>query len=237
MDGRVQNRLKFIEAMKEHLTLDPKTTALVIVDMHQGHLDPGMATVLIPKDGRERVLTNAKRLIKIIRTYDIPVIHVILQLRPIENQKGFNPFFEYARKVNEKLELEEKSWIGKPRVRSTWWQPAIMPEVGPEPSDYVINSKKTFSAYMGTDLEHLLRLLDVDTVVIIGVNTNTCDLCTSFEAANRGFRVVVISDCVDSAYGDDLHMFALANIARCVGWVLTISEFEEKLTFGPCPRV
>jgi nicotinamidase-related amidase len=85
---------------------------------------------------------------------------------------------------------------------------------------------------MGTDLEHLLRTLGVETVVLIGINTNTCDLCASFETVNRGFKLVVISDCVASSYGHDLHVFALQNISRCLGWVLTIPEFEQKLKKG-----
>jgi nicotinamidase-related amidase len=108
-----------------------------------------------------------------------------------------------------------------------------MPEVAPGPDDYVINNKKTYSPYLGTDLEHLLRTLGVDTVVIIGINTNIWVLCASFESVNRGFKLIVISDCVASAYGDDLHVFALQNIARCLGWVLTISEFDENLKAKP----
>jgi ureidoacrylate peracid hydrolase len=164
-----------------------------------------------------------------VRRSQIPIIHVIFQLRPIENDRGFNPFSKPAVLVNEKLKPEERSWVGKPRLKGAGWQPKIMSEVAPGPDDYVINNKKTYSVYLGTDLEHLLRVLKVDTVVIIGINTNTCDLNASFETVNRGFKLIVISDCVASSYGSDLHVFALENISRCLGWVLTISEFEEKL--------
>ena len=34
---------------------------------------------------------------------------------------------------------------------------------------------------------------------------------------------------VASAYGEDLHHFALLNIQRRLGWVLTLDELEEKL--------
>ena len=105
-----------------------------------------------------------------------------------------------------------------------------MPEVGPRPNDFVINNKMTYSVYYETDLELLLKTLGVDTVVIIGIKTNTCDLCSSFETANRGYIVIAISDCVAGAYGQDLHIFGLQNIARALGWVLTIPEFEEKLS-------
>ena len=54
-------------------------------------------------------------------------------------------------------------------------------------------------------------------------------LATTFGAYNRGFRAVVVSDCVASAYGEDLHDFALANIQRRLGWVLDLDELQAKL--------
>ena len=231
MEVKIEDRTRFLEGVKGFLEINPKTTALLAIDMHQGHLDPEVGPMLVPEEERKRVLTQAPRLIEIARKYQIPTIHVIFQLRPIENERGFNPFGKPARQVNEKLKPEERSWVGNP-MRKGWWQPKIMPEVAPGPDDYVINNKKTYSVYMGTDLEHLLRTLGVETVVIFGINTNTCDLCACFETVNRGFKLVVISDCVASSYGYDLHVFALQNISRCLGWVLTIPEFEEKLAKG-----
>ena len=66
-------------------------------------------------------------------------------------------------------------------------------------------------------------------MVLIGINTNTCVQCAAFESTNRDFKTVVISDCVASMYGQDLHILGLQNIARCLGWVLTVEEFKEKV--------
>jgi nicotinamidase-related amidase len=104
-----------------------------------------------------------------------------------------------------------------------------MPEIGPREEDFIIKSKKTASAFRGTDLDNLLRILKVDTLVFIGVNTNTCILSSAFDSFNRGFSTIVISDCVSSMYGEDLHFFALQNISRCIGWVITTEEFKTKL--------
>jgi nicotinamidase-related amidase len=232
MEVKILERGRFVGAMKEQLVINPRTTACLAIDMHQGHLDPQIGTMLVPEDERQRVLTHAKQLVGIARDYKIPIIHAILQLRPIESQNPFNPFSGPARRINGSLPLEDRSWTGNPPPKDGRWEPKIMPEVAPGPGDYVINNKKTYSAYLGTDLEHLLRTLKVETVVIFGINTNTCDLCACFETVNRGFKLVVISDCVASSYGKDLHLFALQNIARCLGWVLTLSEFAEKLKAG-----
>ena len=95
--------------------------------------------------------------------------------------------------------------------------------------DYRVGSKRTFDGFYGTQLEILLRSMNIDTLLIGGCNTNTCVLATVFGAYVRGFKVIVVSDCVASAYGEDLHQFALANIQRRLGWVLTLDELEAKL--------
>lgn len=232
MEVRILDKSKFIGLMKEQLSIDPKTTAIVAVDMNEAQLDPEVAIQLVPEDERKRVLTNTKRLIEIARRYRVPIIHVSITRRPIESQRRRNPFSRYSRVANEKLPAEERSWTGKTgQITYThgWWTPKIMPEIAPGPEDYLIDNKKTYSVYYGTDLEHLLRTLEADTVVIIGINTNTCVQSSCFETVNLGFKLIVISDCVASAYGPDLHQFALQNISRCIGWVLTVPEFEEKL--------
>lgn len=229
MDVRIPDRMQFIDGMKQRLTVNPRKMVLIAVDMHQGHLDPQVGHMLLPEDERRRVLSNSKKLIEIMRRYQIPIIHVIVSRRPIERRRMINPFITEAQIVNARLQPEERSWTGNPGSVDEWWQPRIMPEVAPQPDDYVINNKKTYSIYYGTDLELLLRTLGVDTVVLMDINTNTCDMCSSFETVNRGYRLIVISDCVASAYGYDLHVFGLQNIARCLGWVLTISELEQKL--------
>jgi nicotinamidase-related amidase len=93
----------------------------------------------------------------------------------------------------------------------------------------VITSKHRLSSFIDTDLESTLRALDVDTLILIGINTNTCVQCAAFEAFNRDYAVIVASDCVHSMYGDDLHEFGLENVARCFGWVLSADEIAEKL--------
>jgi biuret amidohydrolase len=104
-----------------------------------------------------------------------------------------------------------------------------MPELGPLPTDYVITSKHRLSSFLDTDLESWLRAKGVETLLLIGVNTNTCVLCAAFEAFNRDYAAVVVRDCVHSMYGDDLHELGLENVARCIGWVLSVDDVVDKL--------
>ncbi|MBI2466368.1 MAG: cysteine hydrolase [Candidatus Rokubacteria bacterium] len=85
--------------------------------------------------------------------------------------------------------------------------------------DPVVRGKKRYSAFFATDLEFLLRRLGATTLILAGINTTTCILCTAFEATNRDFRVVIASDAVDSMDGEEMHGFALRLMGAAVGWV------------------
>ncbi|MGI9391700.1 MAG: cysteine hydrolase family protein [Boseongicola sp.] len=66
-------------------------------------------------------------------------------------------------------------------------------EVAPLPSEPVLE-KHVNSAFIGTDLESLLRAAEIEDVVICGLTTPHCVSTTTRMAANLGFRVSVAHD-------------------------------------------
>lgn len=91
-------------------------------------------------------------------------------------------------------------------------------------------TEKTMDSFYGTDLEVLLlRALRPTTVVIVGINTDTCVYSTAFSAANRGYQVVLGSDRTASMRGADQHWMALELMSRSIGWVLTVDEIADRL--------
>ena len=81
-------------------------------------------------------------------------------------------------------------------LRGTWGA-EIVPDLAPEPTDYTL-TKRRYSAFFGTELEPLLRELSIDTVILTGVATNGCVRHTAADAFFHGFKVIVVSDCVES---------------------------------------
>ncbi len=218
-----------LQALNDWLQIDSQRTAIVTIDMHRGHLDPSEATMPVSVEESERVCRHAKDILTFGREHHIPIIHIILVWRPVEVNR-INPRLTATRMVMSKAApITDAQKRGVPHNIEGSIQTQLMPEIGPEKGDYVINTKRTLSIFMGTDLDHLLRILKIDTLVLIGINTNTCVQCAAFESMNRGFKTVVISNCVASMYGQDLHILGLQNIARCLGWVLTVEEFKEKV--------
>ena len=223
------DRSEMTDRLNAHLRIDPARTALVAIDLMRGHLDPGCATLPLPADTAAEVVRANARLFGRWRAAGLPLVHATQVVRrdPAPGAEVLsNPFWAAVAEVGETLSpgmatnLREHNLEGSPQAE-------VMPELAPQPGDHVV-IKKRLTAFYATDLELLLRSLDVETVVITGVNTNTCVTGTAFEAMHRDFQVVVVSDCVASGHGDDLHRFGLRNIARCVGWVLTTDELADK---------
>jgi len=224
---RSVDRSEMIAALKAQLSIDPRETAVILVDAHRGHLDPEVATMPVSPEDARRVRENLGILVRGARGLGIPVIHVVMTHRRIPYpgaESMANPFWRAVEAAKQSLTPDRPSTISGHNLEGSV-QTEIVPELGPEATDYVIRSKKRLSAFYGTDLEFLLRTLKISTVAIGGINTNTCVLCTAFDAFNRDFQVIVLSDCVASMYGEDLHFFGLQNISRCLGWVLTAREF------------
>src|SRR3954469_13582140 len=59
------------------MRLDPKTTAVVAIDMHRGHLDPSVATLPLPAESCRRVIGAARELFAKLRDRGVPIVHVV----------------------------------------------------------------------------------------------------------------------------------------------------------------
>lgn len=226
MAGRPEMR----QQLNERLRIDPARTAVLAIDTHRGHLDPEIATMPVAADIAESVVEASARLLQATRAAGIPTAFLVMHNRTVagRSENLRNPFWRAVEDARERVTPDLPSTIsGHNLVGSP--QTEVMPELAPGPDDIVITSKHRLSSFIDTDLESWLRVRDITTLLLIGINTNTCVLCAAFEAFNRDYAAIVVSDCVNSMYGEDLHDFGLENVARCFGWVVTVDDVVDKL--------
>jgi nicotinamidase-related amidase len=229
----IVDRSSLMSGLYKELALKPRETAVVTIDMHRGHLDMDVATMPAKPEDAKRVIANARQVLDHARKIGVPVIHVILVYRRLKNigSEGMtNPFWKAlhaAQTETDRLTPGRKSTVREHNIEGSPGT-QIIPELYRE-GDYVIDNKKRLDCFYGTDLRQLLDYQGVKNLLLMGINTNTCVLNTSFTAFNFDYRVVVLSDCVASMYGDDLHVLGLQNVARCLGWVITNEQLFEKL--------
>lgn len=98
----------------------------------------------------------------------------------------------------------------------------LAPGLDPRPEDYVI-TKRRYSAFVGTDLDLILRDNHIDTVFLTGTKTNVCIRATAQDAFSNNYHVVVPQECVAT---DKLHLHEanLEDIGKYMGRVLPASE-------------
>jgi nicotinamidase-related amidase len=101
------------------------------------------------------------------------------------------------------------------------------PDGAPTEGELVV-PKRAVSGFAGTELDRLLRVHDISTVVIAGIITNFAAERTARDASDRGYRVVVLGDCCESI-DDEMHAFAITKILPIVGTVIGAEDFARTL--------
>ena len=177
--------------------VDEVRAAVVAIDLHRGHLDPEVATMPVVPGTEERIIDSYRDADEI-------------RSNPFWRTRADDP--DATRKNVERHNLE-----GLPGCE-------IIPELLDAERDWVVDTKKRYDCFVGTDLDFVLRTHGINTVLITGVNTNSCVLATATSANVRDYAVFVVEDCVDTMDGPEIHEAALACVRAAFGWVMTSDE-------------
>lgn len=200
--------------------LDRQTTAVVTIDMHRGHLDPAVATMPLPAEAAARVTAANKVLVDGARARGLPVIHVVTSYHDV-SEIASNPWWERVAGTDAtRSNVLAHQLPGSPGLE-------VMPGLL-DPADVVVYNKKRYDSFVATELDHVLRARDITTVLLTGVNTNSCVLATTVSANARDYAAVVVEDCVDTM-DRSLHESALSLIRQAFGWTATTREILDAL--------
>lgn len=197
--------------------VDEIRPAVVAIDLHRGHLDPEVATMPLTAEASRVVIEANRRFFDGCRTANIPIIHLLTYYRSVEEIRT-NPFWRTRAEdpaATRKHVLKHNLWDG-PGVE-------VMPELLDE-RDWVVNSKRRYDCFVGSELEFALKKNGINTLLITGVNTNSCVLATTTAACCRDFAAIVIEECVDTIDGRETHEAALRCIRTAFGWVMSGQE-------------
>ena len=204
-----------------NLGVDKVRAAIVAIDLHRGHLDMAVATMPAAPEVATRVVQANRRLMDWARGAGIPVVHLVTQYRDAEEIR-VNPFWRTRAEDpnNPRKNVLRHNIIGMPGGE-------IMPGLHDTARDWVVNTKKRYNCFVATDLDLLLRSHGINTLIVTGVNTNSCVLSTVTAACSMDYAVVVASDCVDTMDKPELHDAALLCIRTAFGFVMTSREIMD----------
>src|SRR5690348_11733833 len=173
-----------------NLGVDEVKAAVVAIDLHRGHLDPTVATMPLAAERAAKVVAANARFFERCRAAGNPIVHLLTQYRDAEEIRC-NPFWRTRAENpdNPRKNVLAHNLEGMPGV-------TVMPEVLRR-GDWIVDTKKRYDCFVGTDLDFVLRSHGVNTLIITGVNTNSCVLSTVCAACSRDYAVIVPEDCVD----------------------------------------
>jgi biuret amidohydrolase len=200
--------------------MDAQKTAVVTIDMHRGHLDPTVATMPLPAQAAARVTAANKKFVDGARARGLPVIHVVTSYHDVRDISS-NPWWRQVAGTDaSRANVLNHQLPGSPGLQ-------LMSELL-DPTDLVLHGKKRYDAFASTELDAVLRARGIETLLLTGVNTNSCVLATTVAANAKDYAPVVIEDCVDTM-DRSVHEQALAIIRQAFGWTATADEILEAL--------
>jgi nicotinamidase-related amidase len=175
-----------IEAlMTDTLTLDPKTTALVLIDLQNGILSRDTKPY-----STSEVVERSRKLADTFRAKNAPVVYVRVVMSDF-------------------LSLPADEVMILPKDMPAHFS-EIAESAGMQSGDLLI-SKRHWGAFAGTGLEHELRNRGIETVVLAGIATNIGVESTLRQGTGLGFAFVTVEDAC-STFSKEMQDFAFSTI-------------------------
>lgn len=204
---KTQEWLREIEHVNVHrMQLAKDRAALLVIDMQEFFLDPASPTFTC---GGLAVLPTVKRLIGAFREAGRPVIFTRHVHSPDGSDAGIMGWWWEGMCVEGTPESE------------------VHADIAPLESEKVV-LKHRYSAFYNTDLETVLRCLEVEDLAVCGIMTNLCCESTVRDAYYRDYRVFFPADATGSV-SEEMHMASLLNLAFGFAFVTTAGEVIERL--------
>jgi nicotinamidase-related amidase len=186
----------------ERLMGDPRRSAVLVIDMQNDFLLPEAP---VPAPGGMKLVPVIAALARGARLLSLPVVFTQEMHRADLSDFGIELAFEPPHCLE-----------GTPGMD-------LVDGLEPEPGDLRIMGKRRYDAFLGTDLDLALRVRGIENLLITGVCTDICVICTVHHARNLDYRCFVLSDAV-AGTTPERHRAALACIEQAFGYVGTVAE-------------
>ncbi|OBI65308.1 cysteine hydrolase family protein [Mycobacterium sp. E796] len=179
------------------------SAALVLIDVQHDFLDmPGTDTPM-PVAGTYAAIPAMAKLATAFRERVLPIVHAIRLYRP--DGSNVDPVRRQS--------IEQGARIAAPGSHGSQIAAELLPNVVELDHELLLSGgfqqigaaehvmyKPRWGAFYGTALERHLRESDRDTLVFAGCNFPNCPRTSIYEASERDFRIVLVSDAISGLY-------------------------------------
>ncbi|MFH2054613.1 MAG: isochorismatase family protein [bacterium] len=188
--------------------LDMSKAALLVIDMQNQFAHPDGEIYL---NESRHLVKRIVRLCNLFREQQRPVIYT-------RHQHAAD---------NSDLGMMDTWWSGS-HIFAGSWNSEIIEKLTPQATDIMI-SKNRYSAFLGTNLEQMLKEHAVSELVITGVMTNLCCETTAREAFMRDYAVYF---CLDgtTTISEEMARGTIQNLAYGFAYIVTAAQILAQFT-------
>lgn len=159
--------------------------ALLIIDMQNDFVLEGKSMRVA---GASAVIPKIQSVLAEFRKRSLPVFHILRVHRPDGSDVEI---------------IRQELFRKQPFAVAGTSGAAVIDELAPQVGDYVL-TKTRMSAFIGTELDLMLRTLGVTNLVVCGIQTPNCIRTTVFDGIAYNYPVVLVDDATGAA-SDEVH--------------------------------
>jgi ureidoacrylate peracid hydrolase len=204
--------LREIKQFNSHvMRLRKRKACMMVIDMQNEFLaEDGAVFFHYAAD----IIPNVKKLLAACRRASIPIIFTGHVHEDPEVDGGMT------------AEWWPEIKMGKSLIKGTPGA-EIYPELKPRKNEKII-WKHRYSAFYNTDLETVLRGMQVTDLIVTGVLTNCCCESTARDAFFRDFRVFFLADATATSE-PEFHVASLKNLAYAFAYITTTEDMLKQI--------
>lgn len=201
-------------------TYDPKTTAVLCVDLYNDFISEGGKLWPWVKDIAEQnnLLDNLRNIVKTAREADIKIYHVPHhRMEPGDYHDWKHPA-PYQLFASENQVFAKGSWGG-----------TFHDDFQVQEGDIVATEHWASSGFPNTDLEHQLKRYGKEKIIVIGMMANTCLEATARIGMELGFHVTMVRDATSARSEEAMRATFDINGPTFCHEILTTAELVEAI--------
>ena len=189
----------------ERIKFSPEDSVLLVIDMQRYFLTRSSHAYV---QSSEAIVKNVRTLIEGFRRLSLPLIFTRYAVPPGEDPGAMGRWWGEVLRDDDKMS-------------------EIVRLLAPSRGEVVLR-KSQYSAFVGTDLEEIIREKGITKIVIAGVLTHLCCESTARDAFMRGFDVFIVVDGTASDH-EDLHVSSLRTLTDGFAIPMTTAEVVKWL--------
>jgi ureidoacrylate peracid hydrolase len=224
-----ESRLTSVEAEPEPIEIDLIKTAVIVVDMQNAFMSKGGYFDLIGIDtsATQKIVEPCRKIIQFAREKGAKIIYFQMGYSPDLAEAGppGSPIFHKSgglKFLREHPHLKDKLYF------YGHWGAEIIEALKPHQEDIVIKKQK-YDGFIGTNLDIILKTLEIKYLLFLGVATNVCVESTLRHAFFLDYFPILVSDAVSQKGSSVTQEATILNVQSTFGWVSDSTRVMEAL--------